>query len=116
MCVSPTQTQAFGTGANPCDEIVPYLPPCVQKGAPYHRYAMFVFQQPDNARIDAGALVGTIDRETFNLRAFQTKQRLETIGAFMWRGQWDDGTKEVMQRNGIEGWDIMYTRVKDIDT
>lgn len=73
---------------------------------------MFVFRQPDNARIDPARLVGQVEREGFNLRSFQEKMKLQTIGAFMWRGEWDESTKEVMQKNGIEGWDIMYTRVK----
>lgn len=112
IVISPTQTQAVGTGAVPSDEIVSYLPPHVQKGSPYHRYAMFVFRHPDNARIDPATLVGKVEREGFNLRSFQTKMKLQTIGAFMWRGEWDEGTKQVMQKNGIEGWDVMYTRVK----
>lgn len=113
IVVSPMRTQAVGMGAAPSDTIVPYLPPHVQKGSPYHRYALFVFRQAGDARIDPATLVGKVDRETFNLRSFQTKMKLRTVGAFMWRGQWDESTKEVMQMNGIEGWDVMYTRVKD---
>lgn len=112
IAISPTQTQAVGTGAAPSDEIVPYLPPHVQKGSPYHRYSMFVFQQPDNTRIDPATLVGKVERDGFNLRSFQTKMKLRTIGAFMWRGEWDEGTKQVMKDHGITGWDVMYTRVK----
>lgn len=111
--ISPSQTQAIGTGAKPSDTIVPYLPPHVQKGSPYHRYSMFVFKQPDDQRIDPTTLVGKIDRETFNMRNFQAKHKLETIGAFMWRGEWDEGTKQIMQKHNLPGWDIMYTRRKD---
>lgn len=41
------------------------------------------------------------------------KQKLETIGAFMWRTEWDAHTKDLMQRHNIPGWDTMYVRVKD---
>ncbi|KAI5836868.1 phosphatidylethanolamine-binding protein [Morchella snyderi] len=111
--ISPTQTQAIGTGAKPSDTLLPYLPPHVQKGSPYHRYALFVFEQPDNKRLGPELLAGKIDRETFNLRSFQKKHELKTVGAYMWRGRWDDGTKDVMERNGLPGWDVMFTRVKD---
>lgn len=83
----------------------------MQKGSPYHRYALFVFEQPGNNRLDPAAI--KIDRETFNLRAFQEEHALKAVGAHMWRGRWDEDTKEVMQRNALPGWDVMFTRVKD---
>ncbi|KAH8148367.1 uncharacterized protein LAJ45_07468 [Morchella importuna] len=108
--ISPLQTQAIGTGAKPSDTLLPYLPPHVQKGSPYHRYALFVFEQPGNNRLDSNL---KIDRETFNMRAFQEKHALKTVGAYMWRGRWDEDTMEVMKRNELPGWDVMFTRVKD---
>lgn len=110
--ISPSQTQALGVGAKPSDTIVKYLPPHVQKGLPYHRYGMIVFQQP--GKLDAAALrAQNIERDGFNLRSFQAKQKLEPIGAYMWRAQWDENTKEVMVRNNLPGWDQMFVRRKD---
>lgn len=112
ISISPTQTQALGVGAAPSDTIVKYLPPHVQKGSPYHRYGMIVFQQP--GKIDAQALRKTsIKREEFNLRSFMAKQNLETIGAYMWRSVWDENMKDVMIRNNLPGWDKMFIRRKD---
>ncbi|KAI5790136.1 phosphatidylethanolamine-binding protein [Geopyxis carbonaria] len=109
--ISPTQTQAIGTQAKPSDTLVEWLPPHVQKGSPYHRYAMLVFRQP--GKIDSTTLGGEIKRDGFNLRSFQAKQNLENIGAFMWRAQWDDNMKDVMQRNALPGWDMMFVRQKN---
>ena len=109
--ISPAQTQAVGTSALPSDTIVDWLPPHVQKGSAYHRYAMIVFKQP--GRIDAEALKGTIKRDGFIMRSFESKQKLEPIGAFLFRGQWDEHTKQVMQDNGLDGWDKMFVRRKE---
>lgn len=110
--ISPKQTQAVGTTADPSDTVMNWLPPHVQKGSPYHRYAMIVLKQP--GRLDADKLKAKNQkRDGFILRGFQAKNQLETIGAFMWRGQWDEGTKQVMQENGLEGWDKMLVRRKE---
>ncbi|KAL7271262.1 mitochondrial 54S ribosomal protein YmL35 [Rhizina undulata] len=109
--ISPRRTQAIGTGSWPSDTITPYLPPHVQKGAPYHRYSMFVFKQP--AKLDAEGIKPQIDRDTFNMRSFSAKHKLEPIGVFMFRGKWDDGTQQVMQKHGIEGWDKMFVGAKE---
>jgi large subunit ribosomal protein L35 len=110
--ISPMQTTAVGYSAKPADTLVPYLPPHAQKGAPYHRYAMIVFKQPE--KIDAAALEGNIDRDDFTMRGFQSKNKLCSIGAFMWRVEWDSHTKEIMQKHNLPGWDIMYKRSKDV--
>jgi len=91
---------------------VPYLPPHAQKGAPYHRYTMIVFEQP--GKIDKTALEGSISRDSFTMRGFQDKNKLHPIGAFMWRAEWDNHTKEIMQKHNLSGWDIMYKRIKDV--
>lgn len=69
---------------------------------------MFVFKQP--GRINPELLVGSIRREGFILRSFQGKHKLEPIGLFMFRGEYDEYTKDVMQRHDIEGWDRMLVR------
>ena len=112
ISISPTQTRGIGPGAEPSDTIVPYLPPHVQKGAPIHRYAMILFEQTE--RIDPGAWVGKIDRDHFTMRGLQARLKLKTIGAFVWRGKWDEHTKGIMQKHNLPGWDIMYTRIKDV--
>lgn len=110
--ISPLQTQAIGTGAKPSDTIVEWLPPHVQRGSPYHRYAVIVFKQSD--KIDAEALKGKIRRPGFNTRSFQDLNKLKAIGAHLFRGEWDEHTAQVMQRHRLEGWDRMLVRTKDV--
>lgn len=106
--VSPHNTQAIGVTAHSSDTIVKWLPPHVQKGIPYQRYAMIVFRQQD--KMDVSLMKGNTERRGFIMRSFQQKNQLVPIGAFMWRGKWDENTKQVMQRNGLEGWDKMFVR------
>ena len=110
--ISPMQTTAVGRLAKPADTIVPYLPPHAQKGAPYHRYTMIVFEQP--GKINTTSLEGSISRDNFTMRSFQDINKLHPIGAFMWRVEWDSHTKEIMQKHNLPGWDIMYKRIKDV--
>lgn len=105
--ISPTETQAIGTGSKPSDTIVPWLPPHACKGEPYHRLSMFILKQSD--KIDPAALKN-ITREGFNTRSFIDKNKVETIGAFMWRAQWDESTKAIMQKHNLPGWETMYIR------
>jgi len=51
-----------------------------------------------------------LKRDTFYLRSFQDKHKLTAIGAFLWRGVWDEGTKDVMKRNNLPGWDVRFER------
>jgi len=83
----------------------------------WHRYGLFVFEQrnPIDAEVAKKSLLdaeGSFKRDKFILRSFQSKNELSPIGAFMWRNEWDEHTKEVMDRHGLEGADIMWQRVK----
>ena len=111
--ISPTQTQAVGDWARTPDTLVDWLPPHVQKGAPYHRYSLIVFKQLHGA-MDVSGLANKTKRDGFNLRRFQTMHALEPIGAFMWRAQWDEHTKDLMQRHRLPGWDSMLVRKKAV--
>ena len=57
--------------------------------------------------------VGYQKRDGFDLRSFQAKFQLKPIGAFIWRGEWDSGTKDVMERLGLDTWKIRFERAKD---
>jgi large subunit ribosomal protein L35 len=114
--ISPIQQQAVGTGAKPADVVWDWVPPHVQKGSPYHRYSLILFEQP--AKFDAEDLKKSLwpnkmKNYNFIMRSFMMKHNLEPVGAFMFRGQWDQHTKEVMRRNNLEGWDQQLVRVKE---
>ena len=91
--------------------IHPWLPPFAQKGSPYHRLAVFVFQQPSTEPLDMDVTKSkAAERDGFSLRAFATRHRLKPVGANLFRSQWDEGTAGVMQRAGVEGADIEFKR------
>lgn len=109
--VSPTSTSVplSRLGAQTA---LPWLPPFAQKGAPYHRLAVFVLQQADGAALDLEAVKTKVQRDRFNLRSFNDRYSLLPVGVNMFRSQWDEGTKGVMTRAGVEGADIEFQRKK----
>lgn len=80
------------------------------KGEPYHRLGLLVFEQ--SGLIDPKKL-GEIKRDGFNTRSFMAKQKMDIIGAYMFRTQWDSATKAIMQKHNLPGWDKMFVRTKD---
>ncbi|RDW88643.1 hypothetical protein BP6252_00675 [Coleophoma cylindrospora] len=88
-----------------------WLPPFAQKGSPYHRYSVFVLQQPAGQMIDLEKQK-TVDRDGFRFRAFVQNNKLQPIGMSLFRSIWDEGTAGVMNRAGVEGADIEFKRKK----
>ena len=95
-----------------------WLPPYAEKGAPYHRLAVFVMQQNEDA--EKGAILNTqalrenskLQREGFKIRGFMDKKPLNPIGMHLFRCRWDEGTDGVVMRAGIEGMNIEFLRKK----
>lgn len=118
--VSPTSTSVPLSKLNKDDHIVyPWLPPYAQKGAPYHRLTVFVLQQDQTSfsadgRVDVEALRKGMGRrrERFSLRRFTQGKNMHPIGIHLFRSNWDDGTDGVVQRAGIEGFNVEFTRKK----
>lgn len=122
--ISPTSTSITLAKLGEADQIVhPWMPPFAQKGAPYHRLAVFVLQQSprmdsQDARLNAESLRNRKgnQRDGFTMRRFLTTGSNETllkpIGAHLFRSKWDEGTDGVVLRAGIEGANIEYTRKK----
>jgi len=106
----PTQTSMPLSRLQPA---VPWLPPTSQKGAPYHRLAIFVLEQRAGpaAPIDAAKLTKLYDgagRDGFSLKSFRDKFGLSPVGFTMFRTVWDEGTAGVMERHGIPGADVEF--------
>lgn len=119
--ISPTSTSIHLSKLSEADQIViPWLPPYAQKGAPYHRLAVFIVQQTgDEALQDTRLNVETMNkgriykRDSFTMRRFLANQKgLKPIGVHLFRSKWDEGTDGVMTRAGIEGINVEYTRKK----
>lgn len=90
--------------------VIPWLPPSAQKGAPWHRLSIWILEHPDNQMIDVDSIKKRCDRDTFNLRSFEGKYLVTPIGVTMFRTKWDEGTRDLMERHGIEGADIEYKK------
>jgi len=108
--------------------IHPWLPAFSQKGAPYQRMSIFVLEQPAAEQVPVGsgevAPSKTLEvakvlearngkfaaREGFNLRSLVLALGLKPVGVDLFRTQWDEGTKGVMKRAGISGWDVEFKR------
>ncbi|GME28781.1 Phosphatidylethanolamine-binding protein PEBP [Neofusicoccum parvum] len=92
--------------------VLPWLPPFAQKGSPYHRYSVFLLEQPEGKTLDVTDIKSKTQRDNFILRSFMDRHRLKPFGVNMFRAQWDESTDEVMSRAGIEGVDIEFKMKK----
>lgn len=110
--VSPTITSVPLLQLGPQYTALPWLPPTAQKGAPYHRLAVFVLQHLDNKPLDLDAIRTKTQPERFNLRSFCDKHGLKPVGAHLFRNKWDEGTARVMVRANLPGAEIEWHRKK----
>lgn len=85
-------------------------PPSAQKGAPWHRLSVWILQHSEGKAIDAKAALASEVRDLFSLRDFVKQNHLTPVGVTMFRTSWDETTKEVMERNGIEGADVEFKK------
>ncbi|KAF2122978.1 phosphatidylethanolamine-binding protein [Lophiotrema nucula] len=110
VTISPTQTSiAFNrlaeddkkaTDPSAKKIALPWLPPWANRGAPYHRLAIFVLEQQSGKALSVENIVKT-KRDGFILRSFIDKHKLKTIGATVFRTKWDESMAGVMRRNGL---------------
>ncbi|KAF1835596.1 PEBP-like protein [Decorospora gaudefroyi] len=80
---------------------LPWIAPWAHKGAPYHRLAIFVFEQNEGRMLDVVKL-GKTKRSVFNLRSFADSNKLSAITATLFRTKWDDSMAGVMERAGLK--------------
>jgi large subunit ribosomal protein L35 len=112
--LSPTNTSLPLSHASESQLILPWLPPFAQKGSPYHRYSVFVLQQPPGGPVDDAELKKIAKRDRFSMRGFIDRYKMTPIGVSIFRSLWDEGTAGVMERAGIKGADIEFKRKKVI--
>jgi large subunit ribosomal protein L35 len=111
--ISPTQTSLPLSHADKDSQLVlPWLPPFSQKGAPYHRYSIFVLEQAPGQTLDVAALKEKTERDGFNLHGFVDRNKVKPIGLGLFRSVWDEGTLGVMQRHEIPGADVEFKRIR----
>ncbi|PSN66257.1 PEBP-like protein [Corynespora cassiicola Philippines] len=78
---------------------LPWQAPVAHKGAPYHRLAVVVLEQPEGKVLDVPAL-SQEKRNKFILRSFIDRQKLKPITATLFRTKWDENMAGVMARAG----------------
>ena len=112
--------------------VLPWMPPHAQKGSPYHRLAVLVFEQPRPNPLDTSValVVGEplldgptrlpvaelrermTERVGFSVREFKRRYDLRVVGATMFRSVWDEGTAGVMRAAGLPGAEIEWRQKK----
>ena len=116
--LSPTATSIPLSKLKKKEHIVhPWLPPYAEKGAPYHRLAVFVLQQDDagkGASLDVETLKQSwrLKRDVFTIRKLVDTKPLKPIGMHLFRSKWDEGTDGVVMRAGVKGMNIEFKRKK----
>lgn len=118
--LSPTSTSVPLSKIDKDGQIIyPWLPPYAEKGAPYHRLAVFVLQQDKRALgVDGKEDIESLRkgfgprRELFSIRRLIQQRNMDPIGIHLFRSKWDEGTDEVVQRAGIEGFNVEFGRKK----
>jgi large subunit ribosomal protein L35 len=110
IAISPTQTSIPLTRIAQDDKktkdpaarriSVPWFPPWANRGAPYHRLAVFILEQPEGKALDVVKLKKT-KRDGFILRSFVDSHKLKPMGATLFRTKWDESMAGVLTRNGL---------------
>lgn len=76
------------------NEIIDYLPPVPEKNLPTQRFAVWVFRQQSS-------LISKISERDFDIREFVSQNKLEAIGAHLWRSTWDSNVSKVRETYGL---------------
>lgn len=111
--IAPDATYIALSGlANGAQILRPWLPPHAQKGSPYHRLAVLIYEQKDEVMSNTREKISHKVKDEFKLSRFTRNLKDQPIGAHLFRTIWDDGMGGVMQRAGIEGANMELKRKK----
>lgn len=110
--LSPSDTSLPLSKATDGQLVHSWLPPFAQMGSPYHRYSVFVLEQPADTTFSVEEMQAKVLRDGFKLRSFVDKFHVKPIGFSIFRSLWDDGTAGVMNRHGIEGANVQFKRFR----
>ncbi|KAK9468836.1 phosphatidylethanolamine-binding protein [Lipomyces arxii] len=85
------------------NELVSYLPPHPEKNSGYHRYAVWVFEQPNCEPLSTEKLASfdLQNRDSFDIRRFSQLYGLKAVGAHFWRNKYDSRTESVREKYGL---------------
>ncbi|EMR10875.1 hypothetical protein PNEG_01022 [Pneumocystis murina B123] len=82
-----------------------YIPPHPQKGSPYHRYTLLVFEQVKKISNDYNII-----RNCFNVNQFASLNNLKIVGIHFWRSVWDEHVDKVMSDAQLPQYKTMLKR------
>src|ERR1700721_1393341 len=108
--------------------VIDYLPPHPFRGMAYHRYPLFVFQQPPDTWLESRPWLSprhdrpnlskyaweNINRDTFSLRAWANQMGMKPVGAHLLRCEWDEHVPEILSRLGIP--ERAFKKIKSQET
>lgn len=113
--IAPSESGIGELGGKSEQTILPWSPPFAQKGSPYHRISLFVFEQPEGKKLSQQLIKEFTEKTTASsiwLRGFAEQTGFKPVGVTMFRTQWDEHTAAVMERNDIPGADVEFKRKK----
>lgn len=111
--VSPSATHvALDELAQDSQVLRPWLSPHAQKGSPYHRLAVLIYEQKQPYESALRKRFSNQAKDEFRLSRFTRNLQDQPIGVHLFRTVWDDNTAGVMERAGIEGANIELKRKK----
>ncbi|KAG4301698.1 hypothetical protein PCANB_001786 [Pneumocystis canis] len=85
--------------------LAPYIPPHPQKGSPYHRYTLLVFEQVEKISDNL-----VVERDGFDTRQFASLNHFQIVGIHFWRGVWDEHVNEIMLATQLPPYKTMLKR------
>lgn len=80
-----------------------YIPPHPQKGSPYHRYTLLLFENPGGGQIACDPEPYLSQRDKFNARQFCSTYGFNLNkggggGVFMWREVWNETVTDIYEK------------------
>lgn len=114
IVISPTDNKVDLSSLKEDKTALPWTPPYAQKGAPYHRISLWVFEQGPTQTINTSKVARQFERKNFVLRSFVDKLNLkkQPLGVTMFRTRWDESTDGVMEKWNIEGANLEFKNKK----
>ena len=95
----PLSALQFGQNVSlPENQPAPWIPPHPTNGTKYHRYVIFLFQNPDPSKPLEISEYNMEQRKTFNLRKFISEYGFQPEnggGAHMWRELWSTAVSDI---------------------
>ncbi|CCD24096.1 mitochondrial 54S ribosomal protein mL38 NDAI_0C04360 [Naumovozyma dairenensis CBS 421] len=89
--------------------LMSYLPPVPEKNVGKQRFAVWVFRQ-ENEFTELPSIPG---RDRFNIRDFVEENKLDPVGAHVWRSEWDSNVKNIRELYGLPTGRV-FTRTRTI--